>query len=239
MSQEYAWGPAGPCGLEQRSGAPRPMAAGGAPAELRALAAWPQVFDAAVCALAAATVFPSLFFSDLAGPAAVAVGLGIWASAYAVRPLGARAFARVADGAARPILARLLFACATTAFAFLPSAAGLAWAPALLVACRLSQGLALGGLAPGGLGGLCGRVRGLTVLAGLLAAGGLFGLFAVALRRPDFLAWGWRYPYVVALAGNMVALFADLRLRLLEVRRPGGPHPHLRLATVAGVAVEP
>src|SRR3546814_668386 len=33
-----------------------------------------------------------------------------------------------------------------------------------------------------------------------------------ALPAEDFLAWGWRYPFFVAFAINVVALFARLRI---------------------------
>lgn len=235
MSQGHAWAPVRRRGLDLQAGASPPTAGDDAPADFQLLSAWPQAFDAAVCAIAAVVVFPSLFLPGLAPPAGVAAGLAIWALAYGVRPLGGRIFANIEGAAARVILARLLFAASTTAFALLPGAAATAWAPGLLLACRLVQGLALGGL---GEAGGSGRRRALTAVAGLPVAAGLFGVLAMALRRPDFLAWGWRYPYVIALAGNLPALFADLRLQFPEPRRRSSHGAGLRLVTVAGVAVE-
>ena len=56
-------------------------------------------------------------------------------------------------------------------------------------------------------------------------AAGLFSYLLANLSSPDFLTWGWRYPFYVAFAINVVALFARLRLvstneyaRLLEER---------------------
>jgi MFS family permease len=58
-----------------------------------------------------------------------------------------------------------------------------------------------------------------------MLASALFSFFAVNLSSGDFLEWGWRYPFYVAFAINVVALFARLRLvvtdefaRLLESR---------------------
>jgi MFS family permease len=51
---------------------------------------------------------------------------------------------------------------------------------------------------------------------GLLVASGLFAFFLSTLSTGDFLDWGWRYPFFVAFAINVVALFA--RLRLFETR---------------------
>ncbi|RZM06840.1 MAG: MFS transporter, partial [Sphingomonas sp.] len=47
---------------------------------------------------------------------------------------------------------------------------------------------------------------------GLIVASGLFAFFLSVLPAEDFLAWGWRYPFFVAFALNVVALFARLRI---------------------------
>src|SRR3546814_6247129 len=46
---------------------------------------------------------------------------------------------------------------------------------------------------------------------GLIVASLLFMFLISALPAEDFLAWGWRYPFFVAFAINVVALFARLR----------------------------
>ena len=58
---------------------------------------------------------------------------------------------------------------------------------------------------------------------GFIIAAGLFLFLHSNLWAGDFLEWGWRYPFYVAFAINVVALFARLRLvvtneyeRLLE-----------------------
>ena len=47
---------------------------------------------------------------------------------------------------------------------------------------------------------------------GFMMAGGLFAYLLSDLSTEDFLDWGWRYPFYVAFAINVVALFARLRL---------------------------
>ena len=47
---------------------------------------------------------------------------------------------------------------------------------------------------------------------GLMVASGLFAYFVIELTEPDFLSWGWRFPFYCAFAINVVALFARLRL---------------------------
>ncbi|PTS77329.1 MFS transporter, partial [Sphingomonas sp. HMWF008] len=47
---------------------------------------------------------------------------------------------------------------------------------------------------------------------GLIVASLLFCFLIAALPAQDFLEWGWRYPFFVAFAINVVALFARLRI---------------------------
>jgi MFS family permease len=47
---------------------------------------------------------------------------------------------------------------------------------------------------------------------GFILASGLFLFLYDSLSTADFLEWGWRYPFYVAFAINVVALFARLRL---------------------------
>jgi MFS family permease len=47
---------------------------------------------------------------------------------------------------------------------------------------------------------------------GLIVASLLFTFLVTTLPAADFLGWGWRYPFFVAFAINVVALFARLRI---------------------------
>jgi MFS family permease len=47
---------------------------------------------------------------------------------------------------------------------------------------------------------------------GLIVASALFAFFISTLSASDFLEWGWRYPFFVAFAINVVALFGRLRI---------------------------
>ncbi|KAK0329858.1 hypothetical protein LTR94_035086, partial [Friedmanniomyces endolithicus] len=47
---------------------------------------------------------------------------------------------------------------------------------------------------------------------GLIVASALFAYFLSKLSAADFMDWGWRYPFFVAFAINVVALFARLRI---------------------------
>ena len=47
---------------------------------------------------------------------------------------------------------------------------------------------------------------------GFVLAAGLFAFIYAHVDADEFLSWGWRYPFCVAFAINVVALFARLRL---------------------------
>jgi hypothetical protein len=192
----------------------------------------PQTLDGFVWAILAIAVFPQTIFQSWAPATALAASLAIWLLAYPVMAVAARCFVREggAGSAVQLAGARVLLGISTAAVAFMPGEGHAVLAPCLLIACRLGQGLAMGALARRGLvsvnGG--GRALGLTlgVLLGLTAAAGILGALAAVLQGPDFLAWGWRYPFVLAIPVNMVALFVDLRLPL-----PAGERRGLRLVS--------
>ena len=67
---------------------------------------------------------------------------------------------------------------------------------------------------------------------GLIVASALFVYLIASLSAEDFLDWGWRYPFFVAFAINVVALFARLRIvvtpeytRQFESLRPAADAP--------------
>jgi MFS family permease len=108
--------------------------------------------------------------------------------------------------------------------AFLPGHASLGGvAILLLTVLRLGQGLALGGSwdglpsllalnAPASRRGWYAMLGQLGAPLGFVLAAGLFAYLTSSLSQEDFLSWGWRYPFFVAFAINVVALFARLQL---------------------------
>ncbi|MGQ3279616.1 MAG: MFS transporter, partial [Shinella sp.] len=93
----------------------------------------------------------------------------------------------------------------------------------LLALFRLGQGFALGGAwdglasllnlsAPENRRGWYAMIPQLGAPIGFALASILFGYMVSNLSEADFLAWGWRYPFFVAFAINVVALFARLRI---------------------------
>lgn len=249
MSQEYAW----PSSSDLEIDARRLHAPCGASdddqALARALGGLPQSFDLAAVAICAVLVFPQTVFTSLWPPAAIATGLLVWSLAPWVSrvPIPLFDLIRRRHGhGVRVTAARVMLGGATAAIAFLPDAsrAGAA-ACLLLVGCRVLQGFAVRGLdfsaADTRLDGSAAVSRSAwfswSRLGGMLTAGLLMGVLYLTLDRADFLQWGWRYPFLVSIAGNIAALFADLRL-LATPGRDASETSGVRLVTIGGVRVD-
>src|SRR5215204_6206834 len=98
------------------------------------------------------------------------------------------------------------------------------WAPILLVVLRLVQGFGVGGewggavlmaveYAPTGRRGFYGSWPQMGVPAGLVLSTVVFTLFE-QLPEEQFLAWGWRVPFLLSII--LVAVGLYIRLRLME-----------------------
>jgi MFS family permease len=186
-----------------------------------------EFFDFFVYAIASVLVFPALIFPFVDRVTGTLYSFGLFALAFIARPLGSAIFMWVDRNHGRGVkltIALFLLGGSTMAMAFLPSYADVGLAAAwILAALRIGQGMALGGAwdglpsllslnAPEDRRGWYAMIPQLGAPLGLIVAAGLFAFFLSTLSREDFLAWGWRYPFFVAFAINVVALFARLRL---------------------------
>ncbi|MDR6992563.1 MFS transporter [Luteimonas sp. 3794] len=186
-----------------------------------------EFFDFFVYGIAAVLVFPYLFFPDSDPVQATLKSFAVFSLAFIARPIGSIIFMAVDRNfsrAAKLIGALFLLCGSTMAIAFLPSYAQVGMlAPVLLAVFRFGQGLGWGGAwdglpsllslsAPANRRGWYAMVPQLGAAIGFMLACGMFYVFTRALSQEDFMAWGWRFPFFVALALNVVALFARLRL---------------------------
>lgn len=199
-----------------------------------------EFFDFFVYALASVLVFPAVVFPYTDPVTATLYSFGIFALAFIGRPFGTLLFMAIDRRYGRGVkltIALFLLGGSTMAIALLPSHAQVGGLSAVLLsAFRFGQGVALGGAwdglpsllslnAPRERRGWYAMMPQLGAPLGLIVAAGLFAYFLVILSPQDFLSWGWRYPFFVALAINVVALFARLRIvatpefvRLFETR---------------------
>ncbi|MDQ0822057.1 MFS family permease [Arthrobacter sp. V1I7] len=99
------------------------------------------------------------------------------------------------------------------------------WAPALLVVMRFAQGLALGGEwsgaallatenAPANKRAIYGTFPQLGAPIGFIIANVIFLVFSYALSAEDFMAWGWRVPFLLSAVMVIIGLY--VRLKLIE-----------------------
>jgi MFS family permease len=187
-----------------------------------------EFFDFFVYGLASVLVFPKVIFPFASSPvSATLYSFAIFSLAFLARPVGSLVFMWVDRNYGRGTkltIALFILGGSTASMAFLPGFDTIGyWAPALLALFRLGQGFALGGAwdglasllamnAPANRRGFYAMIPQLGAPFGFALASILFGYFAVNLSDQDFLDWGWRYPFFVAFAINVVALFARLRI---------------------------
>jgi MFS family permease len=186
-----------------------------------------EFFDFFVYAIASVLVFPSLLFPFVDAVTGTLLSFALFSLAFLARPLGSALFMWVDRNHGRGVkltIALFLLGGSTMAMAFAPGYADVGIAAVwILAALRVGQGMALGGAwdglpsllslnAPQDRRGWYAMIPQLGAPLGLIVAAGLFAFFLSTLSRADFLSWGWRYPFFVAFAINVVALFARLRL---------------------------
>jgi metabolite-proton symporter len=183
-------------------------------------------YDFFLYGTAAALVFGELFFpkSDpLMGTLLSFLTFGV---GFVVRPIGGVVFGIMGDRYGRkPVLVAtlLMIGVGTTAIGLLPTYAQIGyWAPVLLVALRVVQGLGAGAEyggaviylvenAPPRHRGFWGGFAPLGVSVGNLMAAGAFALVTM-LPREELMAWGWRVPFLASLLLIAVGIFVRLRV---------------------------
>lgn len=186
-----------------------------------------EFFDFYIYATAAVLVFPALFFPAHEPTAATLQSLATFALAFFARPLGSALFGHFGDRIGRKatlVAALLTMGISTVVIGLLPTHAqiGLA-APALLALCRIGQGLGLGGEwggavllatehAPPGKRARYGMFPQLGAPIGFLCATGVFLLLAHFLDDAQFLAWGWRVPFIASAVLVLLGLWVRLRI---------------------------
>lgn len=186
-----------------------------------------EFFDFFVYALASVLVFPALVFPFVDPLTGTLYSFALFALAFAARPFGTLIFIALDRTYGRGVkltIAMFLLGGSTMAIALLPGYAQVgALSGWLLALFRIGQGMALGGAwdglpsllalnVPHERRGWYAMIPQLGAPLGLFIASALFAYFLALLSPADFLSWGWRYPFFVVLAVNVVALFARLRL---------------------------
>ncbi|MGD7001627.1 MFS transporter [Corynebacterium halotolerans] len=187
-----------------------------------------EYYDFLLYATSAAIVFHQVFFVNLSPVMAAFASFGTLAAGYLARPLGGMIFGHFGDRLGRKkmlVLSMVLMGVATTSMGLLPSAASIGvLAPMLLITLRIVQGISVGGewggamlialeQAPGGKRGFAASFANMGAPAGAALATVAMSI-ATLLPDEQFLAWGWRVPFL--LSALLVAIAMVVRLRVQE-----------------------
>ncbi len=184
-----------------------------------------EFYDFVIYGIAAALVFPQVFFPDLDPLTATLVAFAAFGVGFFARPLGGVVFGHLGDKAGRQkalVITLLLMGLSTLLIGCLPSydSIGIA-APILLVLLRLVLGFAAGGewggaalfgieSAPAGKRGLWGSFTSMGI-----GIGGTLGSLAfalVSLAYDDNLAdFAWRIPFWLGGVLVLIGLYARLQ----------------------------
>lgn len=171
-------------------------------------------YDFTVYNTLSALVFNKLFFPSVDPLAGTILAFSTYAVGYVSRPLGGFFFGNLGDKIGRRavlMLTLVLMGLCTALMGVLPTYASIGIAsPILLVALRFVQGIALGGEWAGAVllavehgdqkkRGLNASWTQMGPSFGTLLGTGLIALLNLSLSSDEFLAWGWRVPFLASL----------------------------------------
>lgn len=180
-------------------------------------------FDFFLYATAAALIFNTQFLPTDDPALSLILSYVTVSLTFFVRPFGGILFAHIGDRVGRKktlVITLSLMGGATVAIGVLPTFEQVGvLAPLLLLACRIIQGLAIGGEwggalllafenAPAQRRGFYGAVPQSGATIGMLLATAAFALVSL-LPQDAFDAWGWRLPFIA----SVVLVFIGLWIR--------------------------
>ena len=186
-----------------------------------------EFFDFYIYATAAVLVFPGLFFPSSDPNSARLASLATFGIAFLARPIGSALFGHFGDRIGRKttlVLALSTMGASTFLIGALPTykTIGIA-APLLLALCRFGQGLGLGGEwggavllavenAPPNKRALYGMFPQLGAPIGFFFSGGIFLVLSRVLTDKQFLAFGWRLPFLASAVLVLLGLYVRLTI---------------------------
>src|SRR5690349_14507447 len=178
-------------------------------------------YDFFLYGTAAALVFNKLFFPTFDPMVGTIAAFATFAVGFIARPIGGIVFGHYGDRIGRKTmlyLTLLIMGLATAVIGLLPTYATIGiGAPILLVTMRLAQGFGLGGEwggavlmavehAPPNRRGFYGSWPQIGAYIGLLLSTLVFR-YVSRMPEADFLAWGWRVPFLLSFVLVLVGLW--------------------------------
>lgn len=185
-------------------------------------------YDFFIFGTASALVFGRLFFPTFSELAGTLAAFASFAVGFVARPVGGLVFGHFGDRLGRKttlIVTLTMMGLATFAMGLMPTYDTIGvWAPILMVVLRFVQGVAVGGEWGGAVlmatehsgakrRGFFGSFAQVGSAVGGLMSTGMF-LAMQQLPEDDFVAWGWRVPFLISIVLVLVGLF--IRLRIME-----------------------
>ncbi|PYR81576.1 MAG: MFS transporter [Acidobacteria bacterium] len=185
-------------------------------------------YDFFLYGTAAALVFNRLYFPTFDARVGTLAAFATYSVGFVARPLGGVIIGHFGDCIGRKamlVLTMMIMGLATFCIGLLPTyeSWGL-WAAVALVVLRFAQGFGVGGEwggavlmavehAPDNARGFYGSWPQMGVPAGLILATAAFAVVS-RLPEPQFLAWGWRLPFLSSIV--LVATGLLVRFRVSE-----------------------
>ncbi|GAA3739665.1 MFS family permease [Spinactinospora alkalitolerans] len=185
-----------------------------------------EFYDFLLYSTAASLVFGPVFFSNLAPLAATVASFGTFAAGYLARPLGGVVFGHFGDRLGRKrmlVVSMTVMGTASFLIGLIPPAAVIgSWGAVILVLLRICQGIAVGGEWGGAAlmslehadkkrRGFAASFTNAGAPTGAVLGTMMMGLFS-ALPREEFLAWGWRIPFLFSALLLVLGLFVRSRV---------------------------
>ncbi|HEX5812523.1 MAG TPA: MFS transporter [Pseudonocardia sp.] len=196
-------------------------------------------YDFFLYGVAAALVFPAVFFPASDPAVGTLASLGTFAIGFIARPVGGLVFGHYGDKIGRKkllVISLLLMGVSTFAIGLLPGYATIGvLAPILLVVLRLVQGFALGGEWGGAVlivsehgdpahRGYWASWPQAGAPGGQLLANGLLFVLAATQSKEDFAAWGWRIPFLLSAVLVLIGLYVRLAVEESPVFKEAQAH---------------
>lgn len=186
-----------------------------------------EYYDFFIYGTASALVFNKIFFPEIDPLLGTLAAFSTYAVGFFARPLGGIVWGHIGDRIGRKkalVWTLLITGLGTFAIGLMPTyeTIGL-WAAVILVFVRLLQGFGVGGeqggavlltaeAAPPNRRGFFASLVQMGSPAAYLVPSALFAYLTTQLSEEQFLAWGWRIPFLLSIVVVAVGLYIRLRV---------------------------
>ncbi|MFD1800895.1 glycine betaine/L-proline transporter ProP [Mixta tenebrionis] len=163
-----------------------------------------------------------IFFPGADPSVQMVAALATFSVPFLIRPLGGLFFGMLGDKYGRQKILSItiiIMSISTFCIGLIPSYASIGiWAPILLLLAKMAQGFSVGGeytgasifvaeYSPDRKRGFMGSWLDFGSIAGFVLGAGVVVLISTIVGEQNFLSWGWRLPFFLALPLGIVGLY--------------------------------